>query len=47
MAITLSSVLPLKAKRLTKKEKAEFSLTKDQKNIIIGLLLGNPKRGRA
>jgi len=39
--IFLSSVLPLKVKRLTKKEKAEFTLTKEHKDILIGLLLGD------
>jgi hypothetical protein len=39
--LMFSSMLPLKAKRLTKNEKAEFVLTEEHKNILIGLLLGD------
>src|ERR1700753_627609 len=39
--LILSTLLPVKPKGLTKKEREEFVLSEDLKGILVGLLLGD------
>jgi hypothetical protein len=39
--VLLSSLVPVKPKRLTKSEREKFSLTPDLFEILVGLLLGD------
>jgi hypothetical protein len=39
--VLLSSLLPVKPRRLTKLEQEQFVLTEDLKGILVGLLLGD------